>query len=130
MTKHHLIAAAFAGCLAWAGLGSPSVASAQFYVEVHTAPSHIEEYPSTYYEGRPVYWYDGHWYYRRGPGWAYYRDEPRPLVVYRDSPEWHHHPRHYDRPRHYDHHDHRPPPPPAHHHHDDRRDDHHDHHHR
>ena len=122
MTQHKLIAAAFVGCLAWAGLGSPSVASAQFYVEVHTAPSHIEEYPSTSYDGRPVYWYDGHWYYRRGPGWAYYRDEPRPLVVYRDSPEWHEHSRHYDR---------RPPPPAAHRHHE-YRDYHHDrdHHHR
>lgn len=121
MTKH-LIAAAFAGCLAWAGLGSPSVASAQFYVEVHTAPPHIEEYPSTYYEGRPVYYYDNHWYYRRGPGWAYYRDEPRPLVVYRGSPEWHQH-------RRYHHEDRRPPPPPHHHEHYDRH-DHHDHHHR
>src|SRR5262245_1670740 len=103
MTKHQLIAAAFAGCTAWAGFASPSPASAQFYVEIETAPPRIEEYPSTYYDGRPVYYYDNHWYYRRGPGWAYYRDEPRPLVVYRASPEWRH--RHY-------HHDHRPPPPP------------------
>ena len=125
MIKHHLIATALAGCLAWAGLGSPSVASAQFYVEVHTAPSDIEEYPSTYYEGRPVYWYDGHWYYRRGPGWAYYRDEPRPLVVYRDSPEWHEH-RHYREERYRD--DRRPPPPPHRHEHRDHH-EHHDHHH-
>lgn len=117
MTKH-LITAAFVGAIAWAGFGSPSVASAQVYVVVQTAPAHIEEYPSTYYEGRPVYWYEGHWYYRRGPGWAYYREEPRPLIVYRESPDWHHH-RHYD---------HRPPPPPRHHDRDDRH-DHHDHHH-
>lgn len=116
MTKH-LIAAAFVGCMAWAGFGSPSVASAQVYVVVQTAPARIEEYPSTYYEGRPVYWYDGHWYYRRGPRWAYYREEPRPLIVYRESPEWHHH-RHYD---------HRPPPPPHHHDHHDHHDRHHHH---
>jgi hypothetical protein len=106
MAQHHLMAAAFAACLTCASLGNPSGAAAQFYVEVEAGPPSIEEYPSTYYEGRPVYYYDGHWYYRRGPRWAYYRDEPRPLVVYRSSPEWRHH-RHYERN---EHRDHRPPP--------------------
>lgn len=116
MTRHHLMAAALAGCLSYAGLGSPSLASAQFYVEVDVGPPNIEEYPSTYYEGRPVYYYDGRWYYRRGPRWAYYREEPRPLVVYRSSPEWRAH-------RHHEHRDHRPPPPHP-------RPEHREHHHR
>ena len=79
MTNKYLIGAALAGGIAWAGLGSPSVASAQVYIELESAPPRIEEYPTTYYEGRPDYWYDGHWYYRSGPRWAYYREEPRPL---------------------------------------------------
>jgi hypothetical protein len=30
-----------------------------------------------YYEGRPVYWYNGNWYYRDEHGaWNYYRTEP------------------------------------------------------
>lgn len=115
--KQWFAAAAFAACLIWTGLGSPSTASAQLYVEVEAGPPHIEDYPSTYYEGRPVYYYDGRWYYRHGPRWAYYRDEPRPLVVYRSSPEWRHR-------RHVEHYDHRPPPAP--HPHPDR----HEHHHR
>lgn len=119
MTRHHLMGAAFVACLAYAGLGSPSTASAQFYVEVEAGPPHVEDSPSTYYEGRPVYYYDGRWYYRHGPRWAYYREEPRPLVVYRSSPEWRHH-RHYERHEHGDHYDRRPHAHP----------EHHDHHHR
>jgi hypothetical protein len=118
MAQQHVMAAAFAACMAWASLGSPSTASAQFYVEVEAGPPHVEDSPSTYYEGRPVYYYDGRWYYRRGPRWAYYRDEPRPLVVYRSSPEWRHH-------RHEDRYDRRPPQRPHHEHHE-----HHEHHHR
>jgi hypothetical protein len=29
-----------------------------------------------YYEGRPVYLYSGHWYYREGPRWRHYEREP------------------------------------------------------
>lgn len=106
MTRHHLLGAAVVACLAWAGLGGVSTASAQFYVEVEAGPPNIDEAPSTYYDGRPVYYYDGRWYYQDGPRWAYYREEPRPLVVYRSSPEWRHH-RHYER---YNRDDRRPPP--------------------
>ena len=113
MAQHHLVAAAFAACLTWAGLGSPSAASAQFYVEVEAGPPDIDEYPSTYYGGRPVYYYDGNWYYRRGPRWAYYREEPRPLIVYRSSPGWRRH-------RHHEHYDHHPRPRPHHEHHEHR----------
>lgn len=86
MTKH-LIAAALTGCLVWTASSSPAAAD-PIYVEVEVAPPQIESYPRTVYEGQPVYYYDGHWYGRRGPRWVYYREEPRPLVVYRSSPEY------------------------------------------
>ncbi len=50
-----------------------------------------------YYEGRPVYWYNGSWYYR-GPGgaWGYYRTEPAFLRDRRGH--WNEHARyHYHR---------------------------------
>jgi hypothetical protein len=129
MTKKLMAAAALSGCLTWAALSTPASAD-PFYVDVEIAPPQIETYPSTVYEGQPVYYYDGHWYGRRGPRWVYYRDEPRPLVVYRTSPEYrrraappprarqyyearphrerHHDDRHHDGPRHDDgHHHHR-----------------------
>lgn len=85
-----LIAAALAGCL---GLAASSTASADppLYIEIESAPPHIEEHPHTVYEGRPVYYYEGRWYERRGPRWVYYREEPRPLVVYRESDEYRRH---------------------------------------
>lgn len=98
MTKK-LITAALFGCLTWGAAIAPASAD-PIYVDVEIAPPRIEEYPRTVYEGRPVYYYDGHWYSRRGPRWVYYREEPRPLVEYRESPRYH---RHYvapPRPRH------------------------------
>ena len=50
---------------------------------VTSAPVQIETYPSTVYEGRTVYLYDDHWYYRHRGRWAYYRDEPRLLNRHR-----------------------------------------------
>lgn len=50
------------------------------YAEVETAPPNIETYPTTVYEGRPVYYYNDRWYYRNGSRWAYYRREPDYLV--------------------------------------------------
>lgn len=90
MTKQ-LIAAAFAGCLACAAWSNTASADPPIYIEVDVAPPSIEAYPHTVYEGRPVYYYEGHWYERRGPRWVYYRDEPRPLVVYRSSSEYRRH---------------------------------------
>lgn len=99
MTKQ-LIAAAFAGCIAFGAVTNTASADPPIYVEVDVVPPRIESYPRTVYEGRPVYYYEGHWYERRGPRWVYYRDEPRPLVVYRSSPEYRRH---------------APPPPPRRH---------------
>jgi hypothetical protein len=66
------------GCYARETVGPPAV-------EVTAGvPDAIETYPSTTYEGRPVYLYRDHWYYRDGGGrWAYYRDEPAPLHEHR-----------------------------------------------
>lgn len=46
-------------------------------------PDNIATYPSTSYEGRPVYLYRDRWYYREGDRWNYYRDEPRELREHR-----------------------------------------------
>jgi hypothetical protein len=86
MTKQ-LVAAALTGCIAWAASSTP-VKADPIYVEVQTAPAHVETYPQTVYEGRPVYYVDGRWYYQNGPRWAYYREEPRPLIEYRATPAY------------------------------------------
>lgn len=46
------------------------------YAEATYIPPRIETYPYVVYEGRPVYYVEGYWYVRRGPGWSYYRQEP------------------------------------------------------
>ncbi len=46
-------------------------------------PETIEGSPSVVYEGRPVYLYQDHWYYRDGNRWDYYRDEPAQLREHR-----------------------------------------------
>jgi hypothetical protein len=51
--------------------------------EITSAPVAIDTYPSTVYEGRPVYYYGDHWYYREGPRWRYYNAEPTELYRYR-----------------------------------------------
>jgi hypothetical protein len=64
-----------AGC--YASAGTTTVA----YAEATEAPVEIDvvSYPHTYYEGRAVYFYQDRWYYRDGPRWAYYREEPPTL---------------------------------------------------
>jgi hypothetical protein len=49
------------------------------YAQVTSAPADIETYPYVVYEGRPVYYYGDHWWYRDGSNWSYYRDEPAEL---------------------------------------------------
>lgn len=124
MTKQ-LMAAAFAGCLACAAWSSNAAADPPIYIEVDVVPPSIEAHPHTVYEGRPVYYYEGHWYERRGPRWVYYRDEPRPLVEYRASPEYRRHAAPTRSRRYYE------ARPVRRHHEDRRRDDrrHHDRHH-
>jgi hypothetical protein len=69
---------ALSGCYAYAG--TPTV-----YAEAYEAPVavDVQTYPSTYYEGRPVYLYRDRWYYRDGSRWQYYRSEPAELHRHR-----------------------------------------------
>lgn len=50
-------------------------------------PAAYEQYPHTTYEGRQVYWVNGQWGYPHESGWRYYRNEPAPLVRYRQRVE-------------------------------------------
>ena len=53
------------------------------YVEVQYVPPNIYAYPYTIYDGRRVYFVDGHWYYQRGRSWVYFYREPQPLYRHR-----------------------------------------------
>jgi hypothetical protein len=49
-------------------------------VEVGPPYEHVRAAPLVVYEGRPVYWYNSHWYFRDGGGrWGYYHAEPYAL---------------------------------------------------
>ncbi len=43
-------------------------------------PADIYSYPSTTYEGRPVYLYRDRWYYQDGGRWTHYQNPPPALV--------------------------------------------------
>jgi hypothetical protein len=45
--------------------------------------TYVSTAPPVYYEGRPVYWYRDHWYYREGRGWRHYPNEPVVLYQHR-----------------------------------------------
>lgn len=74
-------AVALAGCTA-------SVRPEVAYVEVSSAPVELRSYPHTVYDGRDVYYVNDRWMYNDGGRWAYYRQEPAPLVQYRRSPQY------------------------------------------
>jgi hypothetical protein len=59
-------AGAFAGCTAEV---APAAAPVGYY----------EDYPSTSYEGRTVFYIDGRWTYRDNNRWYYYHHVPREL---------------------------------------------------
>jgi len=50
-------------------------ASAQVVVEF-PPPEFIAVNPPVYFEGHAAYYYGNRWYYRDGPGWHSYHDEP------------------------------------------------------
>jgi flagellar biosynthesis GTPase FlhF len=75
-----VLAAALPGCMAHA---RGEVVYDYPVVTVETVPARIETYPRTYYHGRPAYLVDGRWYYRSGPRWVYFREEPVELRDYR-----------------------------------------------
>jgi hypothetical protein len=47
-------------------------------------PAYIATVRPVYYEGRPVYFYNGYWHYRNGNRWMYYRSEPGYLRPHRE----------------------------------------------
>jgi len=55
----------------------------QIDVEVGPPAEYIATATPVYFEGRPAYWYGNRWYYRDGPGWHAFREEPRYLGEYR-----------------------------------------------
>jgi hypothetical protein len=67
---------AASGCYATAGAYTDTDAD---YVDADYVPTEVEAYPQYVYGGRTVYLVNGHWYYRRGPRWVYYRAEPGEL---------------------------------------------------
>jgi hypothetical protein len=87
MTK--TISAALIGLFALTA-SAARVQAEPIFVEVETAPPAIEYAPQVVYLGHPAYYSQGHWYYRHGSRWAYYRDEPRPLYEYRARPAHYH----------------------------------------
>jgi hypothetical protein len=88
------LAATLPGCMAHA---RGEVVYDYPVVTVEAAPARIETYPRMNYHGRPAYLVDGRWYYRSGPRWVYFREEPVELRNYRvrhyDSPRYHSAPR-------------------------------------
>ena len=68
------IALGSSGCYAIAGAYTDAD-----YVEADDVPPRVEVYPSYVYSGRTVYLINDRWYYRRGPHWVYYRQEPPEL---------------------------------------------------
>jgi hypothetical protein len=75
-------------------VGAPGEARAQ---DVPPPPpaAYIATTPPEYFEGRPVYWWHEHWYYRDGPRWNFYRDGQLTLDGRRASsghrPRYHYH---------------------------------------
>jgi hypothetical protein len=56
---------------------SATVARSQIEVSVgFPTPEFIATAAPVIFEGHSAYWYGGHWYYRDGRAWHYYRDEP------------------------------------------------------
>jgi hypothetical protein len=52
-------------------------------VEVGPPFEHVRLAPLIVYEGRAVYWYNNHWFFREGGRWGYYRTEPFALRPHR-----------------------------------------------
>ena len=58
-------------------IGAPGDAQAQEVYIAPPPPAYIATVQPEYYEGHPVYFYNGNWHYRDGAGhWAYYHGEP------------------------------------------------------
>ena len=94
MNRSSMRGIARAACgLALAGTLAGCYASVGYDTEYPPATYVSTAEPVTY-EGRPVYWYRDHWYYRDGGGWRHYRSEPTVLrehrvAAARRQPGWH-----------------------------------------
>ncbi len=62
-----------------------AAAPAQAQDEDYPPEAYIATYEPAYFEGRPVYWYGGYWYYRDGHAWHHYASEPYYLRNYRGA---------------------------------------------
>ncbi len=67
------------GTTAATGCAAEVVAEPAYY----PPPAYLAATTPVDFEGRPAYWYNDRWYFRSGPGWGYYRSEPRYLYNYR-----------------------------------------------
>jgi len=57
-------------------VGAPGEARAQYVAPPEPPAAYIATTQPEYFEGRPVYFYGGQWYYRDAHGWNFYRNEP------------------------------------------------------
>jgi hypothetical protein len=80
--KSVFCAAAIAACLA------PLGAQAQVEVEIYPPAAYVATAAPVYFEGRPVYWYGGRWFYRDGRAWRSYHEEPGWLRERREHEHW------------------------------------------
>lgn len=58
---------------------APGEACAQ-YAPASPPAAYIATTQPEYFDGRPVYWWHHYWYYRDGPRWNFYNDEPLTLT--------------------------------------------------
>ena len=85
-------------------VATPRAALAQAVVVIEPPADYIATVDPEYYENRPVYFYNEHWYYRDHGRWSYYHDEPGYLRDRRGP--WHERYERYQREhavRHYEH---------------------------
>jgi len=75
-TSTWLKAAAF-GVMVW-GTTAASGCTAEVRAEpvYYPPPMFLSSTAPVYYQGRPAWFYNDHWYFRSGGGWSYYRSEP------------------------------------------------------
>jgi hypothetical protein len=85
MTKNIFASLKGAACaFAFAATLVATAAQAQIVVEF-PPPEFVATATPVYFEGHAAYWSGGRWYYRDGPGWHAYHDEPGYLHNWRSG---------------------------------------------
>jgi hypothetical protein len=74
-------------------VGEPAEAQAQSIAPPPPPDAYVATTQPEYFEGRPVYFYNGNWYYRDTHGWNYYRTEP--AYLHDRRAHWNDHDRRY-----------------------------------